>query len=42
MFAAVYVFDREVLETMLKDEQKRIQRDLEKFAEKLKGLGVRF
>ena len=24
------------------EEQKRIQRDLEKFAEKLKGLGVRF
>lgn len=37
---SVYVFDREVLEAMLKDEQKRIQHDLEKFAEKLKGCGL--
>lgn len=38
--SAVYVFDREVLEAMLKDEQQRIQKDLEKFADKLKSYGV--
>ena len=38
----MYVFDREVLEGMLREEQQRIQKDLEKFAEKLKGLGVSF
>nr|AYH91717.1 universal stress protein A-like protein protein [Pomacea canaliculata] len=38
--SAVYVFDREVLEAMLKDEQQRIQKDLEKFADKLKSYGL--
>lgn len=37
---SVYVFDREVLESMLQEEQKRIQKDLERFAEKLKSLGL--
>ncbi|KAK7476035.1 hypothetical protein BaRGS_00032742 [Batillaria attramentaria] len=37
---SVYVFDREVLESMLKEEQKRIQKDLERFADKLKSLGL--
>lgn len=37
---SVYVFDREVLEAMLKDEQQRIQKDLEKFADKLKSYGL--
>ena len=39
-FAAVYVFDRGVLENMMQEEQKRIQRELERFAEKLKHHGV--
>ena len=34
------MFDQTVLETMLKDEQTRIQKDLEKFAQKLKSFGV--
>ncbi|XP_071083165.1 universal stress protein Slr1101-like [Haliotis cracherodii] len=37
---SVYVFDREVMEAMLKDEQHKIQKDLEKFAEKLKHHGI--
>ncbi|XP_076469444.1 universal stress protein Slr1101-like [Babylonia areolata] len=37
---SVYVFDRDVLEGMLKEEQERIRKELEKYAEKLKGLGL--
>ncbi|XP_041350128.1 universal stress protein Slr1101-like [Gigantopelta aegis] len=37
---SVYVFDRGVLENMIQEEQKRIQRDLERFAEKLKHHGL--
>lgn len=37
---SVYVFDRDVMEAMLKEEQERIKSDLEKFAEKLKHHGL--
>ncbi|XP_076447697.1 universal stress protein Slr1101-like [Babylonia areolata] len=37
---SVYVFDREVLESMLKKEHDRIQGDLQRFADKMKSLGL--
>ncbi|BFZ08203.1 hypothetical protein BsWGS_11242 [Bradybaena similaris] len=37
---SVYVFDREVMEAMLKEEQERIKADLEVFAQKLKDHGL--
>ncbi|CAG5130550.1 unnamed protein product, partial [Candidula unifasciata] len=37
---SVYVFDREVMEAMLREEQERIKADLEVFAQKLKKRGL--
>ncbi|KAL8614790.1 hypothetical protein ACOMHN_062833 [Nucella lapillus] len=37
---SMYMFDREVMEGMLKEEHERVQHDLEKFAEKMKALGL--
>lgn len=38
--SSVYVFDHEVMEAMLKEEQARIRADLDVFAEKLKQHGL--
>uniref|UniRef100_A0A0B7BR48 UspA domain-containing protein n=1 Tax=Arion vulgaris TaxID=1028688 RepID=A0A0B7BR48_9EUPU len=37
---SVYVFDRDVMEAMLREEQERIKADLEVFAQKLKDHGL--
>ncbi|GFO21766.1 stress response protein nhax [Plakobranchus ocellatus] len=38
--SSVYVFDREVMEAMLEEEQARIRKDLDAFAQKLKQHGL--
>lgn len=40
VLTAVYVFDRDIMEAMLREEQDRIKTELEVFAEKLKHHGV--